>query len=172
MIEVQFDGEEVIATLQNAVAQIGHSHTLWKKIGITAKEGVEENFKNQGVDNEKWAPNKESTIERKTLSGKKGNRTKNGRLSARGKKRAASNRILVGVPPKMSQSIGYEVLENGALVGTNAESEKGFNYPEVMQYGTKDGKIPARPWLALNRKTQENIVNEVKAFVERKLTGK
>jgi phage virion morphogenesis protein len=121
---------------------------IFKKVGMAAKEGVTENFKYQGIKPDKWIKNKESALKRK----------------------GAHKRILQD-SGLLNSSISYEVVEDGALVGTNAQSEKGFNYPEVQQFGTKDKKIPARPWLGLDDKAKNDIENVVKNEIERVLNG-
>ncbi len=45
------------------------------------------------------------------------------------------------------------------IVGVNAVSKDGYNYPAVQQFGTKDERVPARPFLPVDIKG--NLAPEV-----------
>lgn len=47
----------------------------------------------------------------------------------------------------MRETLDFDSDGHSATVGTNAVSEKGYPYPAVHQFGTEDGKVPARPFL-------------------------
>jgi phage gpG-like protein len=168
LISVEFNAGEIVDALKNALGKVKNSRELLNKVGMTAAEGVRENFAEQGVDGEKWVDNAPATIERKKLSGGKGNYKKDGSLSAKGRRRVASDMILHD-SGLLAKSITHKLASDGVLVGTNAQSEKGYNYPAAMHFGAPKANVPARPWLALSQKTKENIVKEVKNYVERRL---
>ena len=47
----------------------------------------------------------------------------------------------------MRETLGSSSDNYSASVGTNATSNGGYAYPAVHQFGTIDGRIPARPFL-------------------------
>ncbi len=62
---------------------------------------------------------------------------------------ADPERILYG-EGEMQEGVTSESNSRSASVGFNVVSEKGYPYPEVHQYGTKDGKLKARPFLPMD----------------------
>lgn len=51
-----------------------------------------------------------------------------------------------------------------AVVGINAVSESGYNYPAVQQFGTKDEKVPARPFFPID--LDGNLAPDVEQDIE------
>ena len=47
----------------------------------------------------------------------------------------------------LRQTLDFFSDQNAATVGTSAVSNNGYPYPAVMQFGTEDGRVPARPFL-------------------------
>jgi len=74
---------------------------------------------------------------------------------------------------RMRESVYMALGMNGESVevGLNAKS-KGYPYPAVHQFGTNDGKIPARPFLPmdsngeLERRVSEEILEVFEAHLE------
>ena len=60
----------------------------------------------------------------------------------------------------------YEVSKDEIVIGTNANF-KGFSYPAVHQFGTKDGKTPARAFMpiTLDGKLYDDVENEIRERV-------
>ena len=60
----------------------------------------------------------------------------------------------------------YEVSKDEIVIGTNANF-KGFSYPAVHQFGTKDGKTPARAFMpiTLDGKLYDDVENELGEIV-------
>lgn len=47
----------------------------------------------------------------------------------------------------MKDNLHVEHDADSAVIGLNAVSKDGYTYPAVHQFGTDDGKVPARPFL-------------------------
>lgn len=60
----------------------------------------------------------------------------------------------------------YEVSKNEIVIGTNA-NYNGYSYPSVHQFGTKDGKTPARAFMpiTLDGKLYDDVENELGEIV-------
>ena len=48
---------------------------------------------------------------------------------------------------RLRETLDFDSDDHSASIGTTAVSEKGYPYPAVQQFGTEDGKVPARPFL-------------------------
>ena len=72
----------------------------------------------------------------------------------------------------MQGSLHSKVNKSSVSVGFNAVSAQGYNYPAVHQFGTKDGKIPARPFMPvdingnLEPRVQADIIKSVGDLIE------
>ena len=60
---------------------------------------------------------------------------------------------------ELSENIHYQLIDGGAgvEVGTNRTFKEGVG-AEVHQFGTKDGKIPARPFLGLSTDDKTTVL--------------
>mgnify|MGYP006921594836 CR=1 FL=1 len=54
-----------------------------------------------------------------------------------------------------------------AVVGMNAVSKDGYNYPAVQQFGTKDKKVPARSFFPID--LDGNLAPDVESEIEENL---
>ncbi|MDR2031284.1 MAG: phage virion morphogenesis protein [Azoarcus sp.] len=147
-----------------------------KEIGEELAESTRRRFATaSGPDGAPWKPLKPGTVlarYRKMMTGfdaNKGNRKKDGSLSKRGAEKAlrnaqAAKRPLIATG-ELSRGIRYQVTDGGAGVeiGTNRTFGNGIG-AEVHQFGTRDGRIPARPFLGLSPKDKTmvlDILNEL-----------
>jgi len=101
-------------------------------VGVMARAQIKKNFAMEG--NPKWAPLAESTQKSKVTKG--------------GARRGSAH-ILRGSPPRLMNSIEYEVVfsmfDATIKVGPTAQSDDGYDYGIPLQFGTPH--MPARPFL-------------------------
>jgi phage gpG-like protein len=101
---------------------------------------------------------------------------KDGSLSKRGTKAesqigAASARPLIDTA-ELSRGIRYQVTEGGASVeiGSHRTFDEGKGVgAEVHQFGTKDGRIPARPFLGLSAQDKTTVLDILTHFLQEPL---
>jgi len=171
MIEVQFDCGKVREALDDLVSKLNGRgrRKLFKEIGATAANQMKRNFVYGGIEPNKWKPNSASTVERKQLSGKKGNWTKSGRLSAKGHRRVARNQVLVDAGNL--RQISFKVVDDGVLIGSDRDYGKFHLPPEKSGHPSKN-VMPVRDWLDFDEKGYERIENAIIEEIEEALNGR
>ncbi|MDR1934207.1 MAG: phage virion morphogenesis protein [Candidatus Accumulibacter sp.] len=179
-ITVTFDDQEVLAVLK----RIADSFTpagmrgAMAEIGEELAESTRKRFATStGPDGSPWEPLKEGTVlaryQKMIDDFGQGNFKKDGSLSRRGEGRAAKAAAAAKTPlvdtGALSRSINFQITDGGAGVeiGPNRtfDESKGVG-PEVHQFGTRNGRIPARPFLGLSandKTTVLDILNELLA---------
>lgn len=96
-------------------------------------------------DGNKWASNAQSTI-----------------TATLRKKRESNKKPLID-STQLRDSIRYQVFNEGVVVGTNRDF--GINGKQVSsavhQFGSKNGNIPARPFLGISHQDKRHILTDV-----------
>lgn len=66
----------------------------------------------------------------------------------------------------LQRSLFADSDNTSAVVGVNATAN-GYAYPAVHQYGSKDGKVPARPYLPFDEhgEVYDTVVNDILLMV-------
>ena len=157
-IAVTVDDREVLHALTELAQRMGTPGPALKLIGEVLVESTKQRFKaSRAPDGSPWAPNTETTLERH-LSLFAGSRTKTGKRSAKGARRAAAKKPLIGETKALSTTITLQVIGDTLYVGSPQE------YAGTQQFGAKRGQygktrrgapipwgdIPARPFLGLS----------------------
>lgn len=77
------------------------------------------------------------------------------------------NRKMLYDTGKMQESLYTQVFANSATIGFNAKSNE-YPYPAVHQFGTTDGKVPARPFLPIRAdgELMDHVVKEIMEVFE------
>lgn len=108
-----------------------------EEIGQSGRNITEEAFES-GVSpwGDVWTPLAASTLERKGV--------KAGSPMSTGK--------LLYETGRLRESLYYTLDGDGrsVVIGANAKSADGYPYPAVMQFGTEDGRVPARMFLPID----------------------
>ncbi|MCL2076025.1 MAG: phage virion morphogenesis protein [Betaproteobacteria bacterium] len=159
-----------------------------QEIGEKLKESTKRRFATSTAPDESpWPPLKEGTVlarlnsilynytDQRRDGLKKSFAKKDGSLNKRGRDRrdAARANMKPLVKTKMlAESISVQIIDGGAgvAVGTNrfSEKEKG-GWKEgaaVHQFGSRDGRIPARPFLGLSNKDERMVLDILNMFVQ------
>lgn len=136
-IEIKIDNKELNQVLDKLFEKTTDLRPLMKSIAGTMANAVEENFKQEGRP--EWAKLKDSTIKLRTQKGYWPGKI----LQMRG---------------ELAVSITSAYDESSAIVGSNKE------YARIHQFGgdagkNKKTKIEARPYLKLDEKDLNNVLN-------------
>lgn len=149
MITVEIDNRAVLAALEQLQGRVAHLGPAWREIGERLTETTQDRFNTSTApDGRRWAPNSQATI-LTYLAGKSGSYGKTGKISAKGAAYAMNKRPLVasGV---LQDTIHWQLVPGGVAVGTDRFADEWEAGAAVHQIGSKDGRIPARPFLGVS----------------------
>ena len=145
-ITVEFDSAPIVdrlARLSAGLSPAGLAVPL-KDIGEHLAESTRQRFvTSTAPDGSRWAPNAESTA-----------------------RRMANKRPLVD-SGLLAEQIVWQLLPGGVEIGTNRFAGQWPGGAAVHQFGSRDGRIPARPFLGLSAEDESAIVD----ILERHLAG-
>lgn len=165
-VTLELDIAPVIARLDQLLRALGPGGLAapLAEIGEDLVESVKRRFETSTApDGSRWAPNSMATI-MGMLEGSSGNFRKDGRLSKRGATRVASKKPLVasGI---LQDTISYEVAGDSLFVGTNRFAGQWDGGAAVHQFGSKDGSIPARPFLGADEQDIERMLDVIEKYL-------
>jgi phage gpG-like protein len=102
------------------------------------------------------------------LLGRGDGRKKDGKVGARGVNKVMGKKPLVA-SGQLAGSIRYQLLPGGTgvEVGTNRFADAWDGGAAVHQFGSRDGRIPARPFLGLSDADETGVM----AILNRHLAG-
>lgn len=157
--------EDLDREIRELSARISNMRPVWQDIGELLLASSERRFVTQtGPDGEKWAANKQLTIDMwLQREGKTG----------KAAERATARKRILTQSGALSQSLSYQVI-NG---GTSVEITSMTPYAGTQQFGamaksfrggrTPWGNIPARPFLGVSKTDKQGILETI----EEHLTG-
>lgn len=124
---------------------------VMSEVGNYLQNTIEESFDGEHApDGEAWTPLASSTLIQKNKKG--------------------SKRMLYD-DGTLFESIGYEATSHDLTIGVNAYSDSRYPYPIVHQFGSVDGKIPARAFMPINGdgelygNVKEELIDLLKDFL-------
>ncbi|MCK5772001.1 phage virion morphogenesis protein [Algiphilus sp.] len=147
--------QEFLARIQN---DAGNPAPALKQISELVVDSTKQRFQtSRAPDGSQWEPNRPSTLFAH-LGRFGGSYRRDGGLSARGSRRMAGKKPLIGESRALSTTINYRVAGNVAEIGSPME------YAPVHQFGARKGEfgstrrgapipwgdIPARPFLGIS----------------------
>ena len=147
-IEVQ--DQELVAGLQRMLEQAEKLQPYLQAIGDDIVERAKARFEilpvGQAPDGSPWAPNAQVTLDMLTARLGKGYRKKDGSLNAKGEKRLASKRPLIGETGDLRRQIVAVATDDEVTIKATTV------YSAIQQFGGQAGRnkkvsIPARPYL-------------------------
>lgn len=143
-IEIRIDNQELHRALSELAEKTSDLRPLMKNIAGIMADSVEENFEQQGRP--KWKDLKPSTIKQ------------------RSKKGTWPGMILQVSQGGLASSITSYYDDNSAIIGTNKP------YAAIHQFGGPAGRnksvdIPKRPYLKLDGKEGEEILESIKDYL-------
>jgi phage gpG-like protein len=87
---------------------------------------------------------------------------------AKRKKKYYANKRILERDGNLKKIVSRKVGEGERVIGTTAKSAKGYPYPAVHQFGSRNGLIPARPFLPIDGKgaLAPSVKKEIDADLE------
>jgi len=140
-ITIEFDDTAVLERLQKLaeVASEARMRTVFREIGEDLAESTKRRFETStGPDSKRWAPLKPGTV-LAALAKLRGRRA----ASLAGRKPLVDTGTLAG-------QIHYRLVQNGVEIGTNRFASEWNGGAAVHQFGSRNGRIPARQFLGLS----------------------
>ena len=167
-ITIELDVAPVIARLDRLLGALGPQgmQAPLAEIGEDLVESVKRRFETSTApDGSRWAPNAESTY-LGLLAKTKNNVRKAGRISAQGARRVAGKKPLVD-SGLLQDSIAYQIAGYSLFVGTNRFAGEWDGGAAVHQFGSKDGRIPARPFLGVDDADVAKMLDVLETYLAR-----
>ncbi len=158
-ISVKIDDKEVQALLSRLQRRVSDMSKPMGQIGAFYERSVLENFKNQSSpDGTPWARLSQTTM--MLGLGKKGRIGKSGGLTTKGKRYLQGKRIL-WEHGDLEGAVHHHPDSNSVTIGVGGH----IPYAAIHQFGGMAGrgkkvKIPARPYLAVNRGTGMELADK------------
>lgn len=157
-INVTFDSAPVLARLEEIARQVDNMRPAYAAIGEALAESTKQRFSNStGPDGKRWAPNAPATVLAK-LGEISGAYTKKGRLSKKGAAAVMSKRPLVD-SGMLQDTITWQADATSVEIGTNRFAGEWAGGAAVHQFGSRDGSIPARPFLGLSADDERTVLD-------------
>lgn len=162
-ITVELDAEAVTERLTRLATAVGPQgmEPFFARIGEFLAETTRRRFvTSTAPDGQPWAPNAPATylglLRRRERDGARLRRG-DGRINAGGVRTVARKRPLVDTGELAEQGIAYQLVPDGVLVGTNRFANEWAGGAAVHQFGSRDGRIPARPFLGLSAEDERAV---------------
>lgn len=157
----------VIERLRHISSQIDDLSPALRGIGEIVSESTKERFATSiGPGGERWAANAPSTVLARLaqISGAYG---KSGKITKKGIAAAQAKRPLVATG-ELRDSIHYQLGADGksVMIGTNRFSGEWDGGAAVHQFGSKDGRIPARPFLGISLDDRHEVLTVLTRFAQ------
>ena len=138
MIQIEIQSADVLGAIEQLHRKIGDMSQPMERIGIYLTNITEESFDNErSPEGDAWHPLAESTRAFKAKYG--------------------GHKILQSKDRNTRESITHDATDASVMVGVNAYSAKGYEYPIVHQFGTdkagksKSVRIEARPFFPITQ---------------------
>lgn len=163
MITTEFNTTEAAAAIRRAAEQLDDMTPLFRDVAEYMTEATRRRFvTGTAPDGSKWAPKKQSTLDRYKRMGY-GNLRK----------------ALIGPGKRLSREIVSEATASGAVIGS------ALIYSRVMQEGAAKGafgadrrgrpipwgRIPARVWLGISAADEQAIIEIADEYLAANLGG-
>lgn len=186
---VRYESAPVLARLNEIARRIDDLSPAMKGIGELLSESTKERFtSSSGPDGQKWKPLAPATVlarlmemsghfaaytnvktrkeGRVRVGDKKGYFDKGGRVAQKGAAAVANMRPLVDTGV-LQDTIRYQLTPGGkgVEIGTNRFAGVWEGGAAVHQFGSRDGSIPARPFLGLSREDERGVLEILDRFM-------
>ena len=160
LINVKLDSQLVLARLAEIRQRIDDLSPAMRAIGEILTESTKQRFSDSTApDGSRWKPNAPATVlaTLARISGAYSKKT--GRLTKKGAAVASNKKPLVATG-SLQDTISYNLINggDGVEVGTNRFAGEWDGGAAVHQFGSKDGKIPARPFLGISADDDTDIL--------------
>ena len=169
-ISLTVDNQEVLDVLGRLADRFSPADLspVMQEIGESLAESTQQRFSTStGPDGKRWAPLAQSTVLARLGKISGAYAKKSGKLSSKGGGAVMGMRPLVetGI---LQDTIRYQLIDGGAGVeiGTNRFAGEWDAGAAVHQFGSRDGLIPARPFLGLSGDDQAEVLDILGRFLD------
>jgi phage gpG-like protein len=169
-IRLTVDNQEVLDVLGRLADRFSPAglSPVMQEIGESLAESTQQRFSTStGPDGKRWAPLAQSTVLARLAKIGGAYAKKSGKLSSKGGGAVMGMKPLVetGI---LQDTIRYQLIDGGAGVeiGTNRFAGEWEAGAAVHQFGSRNGKIPARPFLGLSGDDQAEVLDILGRFLE------
>lgn len=164
-INLASNHQTIIGRLDEIVRRVGDARPIYQAIGEILAESTKQRFTDStGPDGQRWAPNAPATILAR-LAEVSGAYTKAGRLSKKGAAAVMSKKPLVDTGI-LQDTISWQAGDDHVEVGTNRFAGEWDGGAAVHHFGSKDGSIPARPFLGVSDEDGAAILEILDEFIQ------
>jgi phage gpG-like protein len=166
MIRIEIDDRELLGALTRLIERAEHPDLAMREIGERLTESTQARFAaSTAPDGSRWAPNAQATI-LDHLGGRGGFSKKTGKVTARGSALAMNKRPLVA-SGLLRDSVHWDLIDGGrgVEVGTDRFADAWEAGAAVHQFGSRDGRIPARPFLGVSGEDRETILDVLEGYL-------
>jgi len=191
-ITIEHNSRTVLQVLEELTSRFEpkEMRPAMKQIGDALTESTKRRFESgTAPDGFPWKPLKEGTVlariqrllydydGNRRLGLKKGFSRKDGSLNKRGHV-AVSDKLASTSPlvdsGKLKRTIRYLITDDGAgvVIGTNRFADEWDGGAAVHQFGSKDGRIPARPFLGLSNSDERMVLDILNGFIQESVSAK
>lgn len=160
LINVTLDSQLVLARLAQIRRDIDDLSPAMLAIGELLTESTKQRFSDSTApDGSRWKPNAPATVlgTLARISGAYSKKT--GRLTKKGSTVAMNKKPLVATGI-LQDTISYGLINggDGVEVGTNRFAGEWDGGAAVHQFGSQNGKIPARPFIGISSDDEADIL--------------
>lgn len=165
MINVEVDNSTALAAIKQIADRVDNPAPAFSEVGERLTESSQARFNTStGPDGQRWAPNSQATIldYLDSKSGVYGKKT--GKLTSKGAGYAQNKKPLVA-SGLFQDSITWQLIPGGVAIGTDRFADDWDAGAAVHQFGSLDGKIPARPFLGVSGEDSRTILDIVAGYL-------
>ena len=168
-ITISIDDQEVLSALRRLAQSPAKMRPVMKMIGEEMTESTKRRFETSiRPDGKRWPSLAQSTLLARLSKVKGAYSKKTGRVTKKGSTAAANMRPLIDTR-ELSTTLRHQIANGGAAVdiGTNRtfNERKGVG-AEVHQFGARNGRIPARPFLGLSNSDKTTLLDSLASFLK------
>lgn len=160
LINLTTNSPAVIARLQDISRQFADLSPAMRAIGEVLSESTKQRFTDSTApDGARWEANSPATVLAMLNRISGAYSKKSGKISAKGIRAATGKRPLVD-SGLLQDTIAYQLTGdgNGVEIGTNRFAGEWAGGAAVHQFGSRNGKIPARPFLGLSADDERQVL--------------
>lgn len=164
MIRIELDDRELLVALERLIERVEYPALAMREIAGRLTESTKVRFVTSSApDGSRWAQNAETTI-LDHIAGRGGFSTKTRKLTAKGAALAMNKHPLVA-SGRLNGSIHWNLIDHGVEVGTDRFADQWESGAAVHQFGSRNGRIPARPFPGVSNDDRETILSIIESYL-------
>ena len=169
-ITIRLETPLVLARLNEIARQFDDLSPAMRGIGVLVAESTKQRFSTSTApDGQKWKPNALATVLDRLAEISGAYSAKTGRMTKKGASAFIAKKPLVATGI-LQDTFRYQLAgRNSVEIGTNHFSGEWEGGAAVHQFGSKNGKIPARPFLGLSASDEAEVLEILDRFLEQAL---